>query len=288
MSNLEIDVIDDLVETDKYMIRILYIIPFRGKNLYRKKNLKIVIQWIKLVQKYLNDKYDILMDLIIVEQDREPFDQTPKEGLTHIFLKNTGMFNKGWGFNVAVKQYPSYHYYGFGDADIIIPDIEKLCDFIASSTIITPQKAFRPFTDRFNTLLSDCATINSFDELVRVFPITKPKLAKHGGLSFASNMIFMSRETYEQIGGWDEVFKGWGRFDDFITHKLTFVCQCTGFCAQLDAIHLWHPITLDYSLASSPENIQLYDKYIKYSKNDLLKLIETNYKTIGDTHRYDK
>jgi len=63
---------------------------------------------------------------------------------------------------------------------------------------------------------------------------------------------------------------------------MSFICQCTGVYSPIDAIHLWHPITLDYSLAASQDNIHFYDKYTKYSKNDLLKLIDTNRKTNGD------
>lgn len=265
---------------------ILYIIPFRGKNLYRKKNLKIVLQWITLAKKYLKDNYDVTLDVFVVEQDIEPYDQMPKENLTHLFLKNDGMFNKGWGFNAVVKQCPTYQYYGFGDADIIVPQIEMFCDNIAENTIITPKQAFRPFTDRLDTLMADCATITTFEDLSNNYSMIKSKLQKHGGLSFASNMIFLSKDIYEQIGGWDEIFRGWGRYDDFITHKLSFICKCNGIYSPIEAIHLWHPITLDYSL--NHENVHLYDKYTKYSKNELLKLIESNRKTNGDVNFYKK
>lgn len=264
--------------------KILYVIPFRGKNLYRKKNLKIVLQWTIKVKEYLSDNYGIIMDIFVVEQDREPHDQTPKDRLTHLFLVNNGIFNKGWGFNTVVKQLPTYQYYGFADADIIIPNIDTFCDQIADHCVVNPKKAFRPFNDRLDATLSDCALINTLDDLIINFPVIKGKLQKHGGLSFASNMIFMSKETYDSIGGWDEIFRGWGRYDDFITHKLSFICQCNGIYSPIEAVHLWHPVTLDYSLNS--ENVHLYDKYIKYSKNDLLKLIDVNRRTMGDPNLY--
>jgi len=268
--------------------KILYVIPFRAKNMYRKKNLKIVLQWIGIAQKYLKENYEITMDIFLIEQDREPYEQIPKENLSHQFIQNPGAFNKGWSFNVAVKQNPSYHYYGFADADIIIPAIDSFCDQLAEHTIIKPKKAFRPFTDRLDTLMADCATSSTFEDFANMIPTIKPKLTKHGGLGFASNMIFMSHDTFDQIGGWDEMFRGWGRYDDFITHKLLFICQCNGVYSPIDAIHLWHPITLDYSLAASQDNIHFYDKYTKYSKNELLKLIDTNRKTNGDPNLYVK
>jgi hypothetical protein len=266
--------------------KILYVIPFRAKNLYRRKNLKLVLQWIATSQEYLKTNYDVDMDICVVEQDHEPSDQVPKEHIHHIFLYNDGPFNKGWGFNTAIKQMPNYQYYGFGDADIIVPQIDIFCDQIVEHTMVNPIKAFRPFNDRLDTLVSDCNLINTYGDLANKFPLMKSNFIKHGGLSFASNMIFMSKETYETIGGWDEIFRGWGRYDDFVTHKLSFLCQCNGIYAPCEAIHLFHPITMDFQL--NPENVHLYDKYTKSSKNDLLKLIESNSQGMGDVNLYKK
>ena len=63
-------------------------------------------------------------------------------------------------------------------------------------------------------------------------------------------------QTIETIGGWDEGFRGWGFYDDFITFKLETICQCRGNYATFDVIHLWHPITTDYSLPND-NNTQL-------------------------------
>lgn len=264
--------------------KILYVIPFRAKNTYRKKNLKITIDWIVAAKDYLKDNFDVTLDILIVEQDREPYDQMPTSKISHLFLNNNSLLNKGWGFNVAVKQNPSYQYYGFCDADIVVPDLETFCDQVVEHTIITPKKAFRPFTDRLNTVLSDCSLFNTYTDVVTNFNAVKGKLPKHGGLSFASNMIFMSHETYDEIGGWDEMFRGWGRFDDFITHKLAMICQCSNIYSPIPAFHLWHPVSLDFSL--NQDNVHLYDKYIKYNKTDLIKLVSTNRKSIGDANLY--
>lgn len=264
--------------------KILYVIPFRGKNNYRKKNLKIVLQWIMFVKDYLNDNYGITMDVCVVEQDKESWDQIPKDRLLHFHLFNTGLFNKGWGFNVVVKQLPNYQYYGFADGDLVIPNIDIFAEQMIKHTIVSPKKAFRLFTNRLDTSSTDCALVNNLDDLTSMWIAMKSKLPKHGGLSFASNMIFMKKETFDLIGGWEESFRGWGRYDDFITHKLAFLCQCESIYSPVDAVHLWHPITLDYSL--NQDNVVLYDKYTKYSKNELMSLAETNFKKMGDPNLY--
>ena len=66
---------------------LLCVIPFRGKNLYRKKNIKLVLQWLVLAKDYLKSNYEINMDLCVVEQDRESYDQLPKDQVTHLFFE---------------------------------------------------------------------------------------------------------------------------------------------------------------------------------------------------------
>lgn len=264
--------------------KILYIVPFRGKNIYRKKNIKIVLQWLSNVKKYLMNNYSVVFDVVVVEQDREPCDQLVKEGFEHVFISNTGLLNKGWSFNVVVKQYPDYQYYGFADADIIVPNLSFFGDQLVEHCIVTPKSAFRPFTDRLDTGLTQCTAINSYADLARVYPNIKPELTKHGGLSFATNMIFMTKETYDEIGGWDECFRGWGRYDDYVSHKLNVITHCLGCYSSTEAVHLWHPVTIDFSL--NPDNVQLYDRYTKFDSSSLRTHLCNNCKDMGNPHLY--
>jgi len=48
--------------------------------------------------------------------------------------------------------------------------------------------------------MPDCAAINTFEDFAGLIPTIKPKLLNMR-IGFASNMIFMSRETFDQIGG---------------------------------------------------------------------------------------
>lgn len=263
-----------------YMDNILYILPYRHKNQHRRKNLLLTLNWITKIKKILSDNYELRLDICVVEQDKEISNTVPTDQITHIFIHNDGIFNKGWAFNVVVKQFPQYSYYGFCDADIITSNIPYFCGQLVHHCVKLHTKAFRPFNNRFDTDISDMVLINTVDNVIN---IPQNGLTKHGGLSFASNMIFMNKETYDQIGGWDEFFNGWGRYDDFITYKLKVICQLNEVCVDIDAIHLWHPITLDFSL--NQKNVYLYDKYTKYDKNNLIKLVGGN---TGSPRKFDK
>lgn len=268
---------------------ILMVIPFRGKNMYRKKNLDIVLQWLNVVKKYALDNYRVTIDLSVVEQDHQSCFETSKyDFVNHLFLINQGTFNKGWSFNVVVNQNPNYQYYGFCDADIIIYDIEAMVDQLVQMTFIEPQKTFRLFTQRLDLTINDMMTITSFETLCQQLPAILPNLSKHQGLGFASNMIFVNKQTFEQIGGWDEIFRGWGRYDDFFAYKLSIISQVKPICCPLDAVHLWHPVTLEFSLAFSPDNVENYNKLIQLDKNDLINLINKNRLTNGNPNLYNK
>ena len=64
------------------------------------------------------ENYTVTFDIFVIEQDREPYDQLIKENIDYKFVSNSGLFNKGWAFNVAVKMHPDYQYYCFADADV--------------------------------------------------------------------------------------------------------------------------------------------------------------------------
>ena len=264
--------------------KILYILPFRAKNQYRRKNLKLVLQWITQVKDYLSKTHQVTMDICVVEQDREASGQIAKDQVMNVFLHNNVMFNKGWSFNVVVKQFPTYQYYVFADADLIIPNVDEFAERLVEYCFLEPKHVFRPFLNRLDTTLTQMEVINTFSDLNGSYAKIHGNLQKHDGLSFASSMIVMDKETYDRIGGWEESFKGWGRYDDFVTHKLAMVCQQNGLYATCEAVHLWHPITLDFSL--NQDNVVLYDKYVKFSQIELLQQIETNAKTMGNPDLY--
>jgi len=264
---------------------ILYIVSYRARNKYRKANFKYTMEWLNNVQKYLNDSNKVTFDIFVVEQDAEQkVDTKLYPNVDLLFLENAGLFNKGWSFNCVVKKLSDYDYYAFADADIIVPNITDFCNEVIKYCSGDPVDVFRPFKDRLNTVLGDLESCNNVDEIIEKYGNNSLNLTKHIGLPFAGNMIFVSRQLYNKIGGWDEEFRGWGRYDDFFTYKLLKIGGCKEIMSPLSAIHLWHPITLDFSLRQ--ENISLYDKYMKYTDEELSTLIEENLKNNSNLNKY--
>lgn len=271
------------------MKKVLCIIPYRALNQYREKNLEVTLQWFNMVKLQLDLKKNkpataIDFDIIVVEQDSESHFESANTIAKHIFLFNKGVFNKGWAFNVVCKQYPDYDYYLFADGDIIFPDIKGFCNQIITHCLTQPQPAFRLFKQCLDTCETDRLNCSTIEAIINGFDNKTLKLVGRCGLTFAGGVIAISRQTYEKVGGWEEEFEGWGRHDDFMTLKLLSVGQCKKIISPLDALHLWHPITADFSLTK--EIILLYNRYSQLNPKDLGDLIKHNQAIMGNPLKY--
>lgn len=273
---------------------ILYIICHRHRNHDRTRNLYVTLSWIKLVAQQLfklSNGY-ISLDVLVVEQDNSiKFNHELFPWVKYQFIHNDGIFNKGWGFNVGYQLFPKYSYYAFADNDLICPDIDKFCNLI-SHHIKHKTKAFRPFSqcldtthsqmdkifsDALTTELSDSNTYNKITEtLFKLYEKGKLDLTNRQGINLAGGLVFIKRRVFRNINGWDENFKGWGRHDDFMTHTLLLLGECENIYGNVPFLHLWHPITLDFSL--NQEAVLLYDRLIKLDKQQLKQVLDDNTK----------
>ena len=118
------------------------IISYKKDSENREKNLKRLLYWLSYAQ-------DTLTEIILVEQGVEStvdwLDEIKgKEYIKYIFIKNDGIFNLGWGYNVGVKE-STTNTLIFNSVDVIvkhlfIKNIEQIlfnCDVVKGySTII--------------------------------------------------------------------------------------------------------------------------------------------------------
>jgi len=183
---------------------------------------------------------------------------------------------------VAVKRYPNYNYYLFADADVIFPRIDEYCQCLIQNCVDNPIKTFRAFNECYDTKMSEMEQCLTCDEIIEKYDKGQLNLTKRNGTTFAGGHFVLSRETYEKIGGWDEQFTGWGREDDFMTHKILIIGHCLLIYSPLKAIHLWHPI----KTGLQPKTDELYMKMVSYQRDELQKLVFTDYPKIGNQFKY--
>lgn len=263
------------------MSSLLYIITFRSANFYRARNLSLTLQWLVKV-KSLCDHMTI--DIIVVEQDSVSKLRTLPQDVKHLFIYNKGTFNKGWAFNAAIRKYPDYHYYAFADGDLIIPDIQALIKELVYQCQTASKPAFRAFNKVLDTSMKDTHNVNNVDHIIDKYHSGQLTLEERQGLTFGGGLLVLSRQMYDIVGGWDENFTGWGREDDFMKIKLVSIGKCTQIFSNLCALHIWHPITSDFSLKI--ETIDLYNKYSQYNDLELYNHIINSRLDLGNPHKY--
>jgi len=264
------------------MVKLLYIIPHRARNSSRSKNLTITLQWLAEVKKYLGP--DLQLEILVVEQDAIPQFTAMDSKYHHLFLLNRGIFNKGWAFNVAVKQYQDYDYYAFGDSDLIFPEVADFAKALMTHCCQSQTKAFRPFKECLDTAEMGLIDCQSFAQVQSQYDNKTLRLTPRKGINFAGGLVIISKLIYQLIGGWDEDFEGWGRHDDFMTYKLIKLGKCSEVIVPMSAIHLWHPITSDFSLKQ--EMIDLYNHLTKYTEVELRTYIDQSRDFIGQIDKY--
>ena len=197
---------------------ITYIIPIRCTG--RIDAIKTVVDNIK------GQRYPFI-EIIISENDSESrgnFDNSVK----YVFTKNDGQFNKAVAFNAAVKL-ASFDKIVLHDADILVPW---------------------------------CYTLDVFDKLNKhdglhlgkhVYYLTNPstaRISKQGEIAdnciverrvdyFEGGSVACKFNTFVEIGGFNEDFKGYGNEDTDFYSRLS---NYGNFCDQrtYNFIHLWH------------------------------------------------
>jgi predicted glycosyltransferase involved in capsule biosynthesis len=72
-------------------------------------------------------------------------------------------------------------------------------------------------------------------------------------------LIVLLRKSFDEVGGFDERFKGWGREDSAFRHTMDAICGKYNRI-KVDLYHLWHP-KVGQKSPNLPDNDQIYKAY---------------------------
>ena len=252
-------------------MKISIIISYRESGEDRKSNLKRLLNYLSWL--LTND-----IEIILVEQDNESKIDWLKEikkyeQINHIFVKNDGIFNKGWGYNIGVKESKG-EYLLFNDSDVFIklPSYNFALSQLNRFDVINPYKMIyyldEENTNRFINANYNFNIINS-NKPTSVFVIT-------GGI------FMMKKEKFLSIKGFDEDCYGYGHEDDILDIKI----KKTGMSVQTIndvAIHTYHQGISPNDDYYSFQNVNkiLYNEYLEMDELSLRKKIES-IKSFGD------
>ena len=149
--------------------------------------------------------------IMVVEQDSAPRlrDRLSPLADHYLFVENPGPYNRGWGFNVGVAQSPGKdRVVCLVDADLVVPE-----DFLSTglAQVTKDHRAVLPYTE---ILYLDARSSRKL--LKRQEEAESWGGSALGGKTFTSSQggcVFVDREFYRDIGGFDERFRGWGYED---------------------------------------------------------------------------
>lgn len=257
-----------------------FIISYREDSEDRKYNLRILLNWLANIQ-------DGYTEIILIEQDSIPKinwleEIRGKEFIKYHFVKNDGIFNLGWGYNIGSIMAES-NILIFNSVDILVRPITFNTSFnkIMKFDIIKPYK-----------------TIISLDKKDTVtFIGNNCKLPPNNTHDFAidtllsSGVFIMKKETFLMLKGFDEDCYGYGYDDNIFDEKINKLELKYNILSDT-AIHLYHKNKDDnndiyYYFTES--NKQLFNDYELLDKDGIINKINSidKWGIIGESESND-
>ena len=192
-----------------------FIISYKESDEDRRNNLKRLLS-------YLSWLLDAESEIVLVEQDTiSKIDWLSSikrhEQINHIFVENNGIFNKGWGYNIGVKQSKGEY--------IIIHDQTfylKLNSYWASLHFLDSYDIIKPYKIKYNL---DKEKSNKFFSNNFNFGIVRSVKWDDNLNDISDGIFILKRNTYLLLKGFDETINA-------------FEYQKSSFNIKIDKFHL--------------------------------------------------
>ncbi len=209
--------------------RFSYLLTYRESDLARRQNLDYILTLLRS---------DPTLEVVLVEQDSTAhLELADTADLKYLFVENDGPFNKSWGLNLAAKMATCDRLI-FADADILLSahalDEMVMCMDKGADAINPYNRLVDLSEDESKQLLSHALEVQ-IDRLETQLN----RKAKGQHPPFCGGAYAITRKLYEQCGGMDERFEGWGGEDDAMSKRLAYHAKNMHSLNQT-AYHLWH------------------------------------------------
>lgn len=164
----------------------------------RTQNLALLLNWIDY---YYGDLFDVLL----VEQDAEPrldlkaFNAKPY--VRHEFIFNPREYNRGWGYNVAIR-----HFCNNSDVVVLMDTDVLTCKNFIREVIDCHQKydAISPYQNIYYTDSDEAVQVKETKQLEGLIDNKKIKnpVTVSGGILIVRRDVFLSLKGFEQYIGY--------------------------------------------------------------------------------------
>lgn len=214
-----------------YNLKTTIIINIRigSEDTCRLTNLQILLGW-------LENYYPNIFDILIIEQDITPridLSQLPGK-FRHQFLYNPMLFNRGWGFNVAVRSFcEKSEIVVFFDSDIL--PSSNLLDCVIKCK--NEYDVVSPYKNIYYTTKEERDGIrNSYE---KPFVYKTPEFSNP--VTICGGILIVKKSVFERVYGFEQ-YIGYGGEDRALDVTLLNMISANRIYVAGDTyIHLYHP-----------------------------------------------
>jgi hypothetical protein len=261
------------------MLRASCLLTYRESgSAERRENLLAVMRW-------LSGHRDV--EIVVVEQDAAPTldaSLAPAGGRV-VFARNPGLFNKGWGLNVAARQ-STAPVLAICDADVIAPGFEAALErCLADTEAVKPYKSIVDLTAEESTRVR----AGEWDFAPQRPPNAPPDRQAIGEIvNFGGGLFLIRRELFGRLGGFDERFRGWGGEDDAMALKIARSGARRAELGERPALHLFHPRPHEatFGQPNYEANRALLAECAAYSPAEYRRVCEVGRQIAGNPEKY--
>ena len=281
----------------QYLATLIIGFKIKDDDSTRLKNMQFLLEW-------LDFYYEGMFDILLVEQDK--VEKLSKEFYTaysnvrYEFIYNPMDYNRGWGYNVAVKDFcKKSEVVVLMDTDVLtgsnfVSDIRDC--YIGKYKIISPYQNIY-YTDEKE--VGDIRRSKSFVSLKDKGKIKNP-------VTLTGGVVIFNRNTYLELKGFEQ-YIGYGCEDRSLDVIALGLCDLADIKVSPFAyIHLYHPtdkssrknfttiydhLKINYKCEWSPKLNKtdfIHSRCVHISKEKLVSLLIKKHKNFGDMNLYRK
>lgn len=216
----------------KFLATLIIGVRLVDRDITRIKNLEFLLSWIDFY-------YEDLFDVLIVEQDSEsrlePKTYSKYRNARYEFLYNPEDYNRGWGYNVAVKHYcKESKVVALMDTDVL-PGASFVSDvrdcFIGRFDLISPYQNIY-YTDEEEVI--NIKSTNSLTNLKDQSKIKNP-------VTLTGGVVIFDRKTFLELKGFEQ-YIGYGCEDRALDVMALSLCEPSRIkITPVAYVHLYHP-----------------------------------------------
>lgn len=262
--------INEVLHTEEVDVNV--IIGFRGRNEFIKPLIKSFEEAFNYYNNNSEDKKKFI--LTFVEHDVHANNLNELHDKVNYFWTKGNVidqYSRSFSYNYGFKYSNKAKYYLFHDLDILV----KEDFFIRIFKNLGDSKCLQSYGNRHVWYMSKDITDKLLNNEITLESISRdnPEITPPLHKGSMGGSIFVERETYNDIGGFDpELFWGYAAEDQMFWHKALALLGNIKYSDDpiIDMFHMWHPPTH----ATNPLLMVMEQSMIQFKSLDNNKKIE--------------